>query len=240
MNWITTSQKVKHKEWYTPGYGTEKVGPFLGSLVELARPQKVLEIGFGYTTPFLLEGLRNCKNELVWDGNCDKDYLNKPYEPKLVVIDDQSLEEKSQRKKFRRAALMNDDLVDFIEGDFKSDAVKDRVKSDYPNGFDLVWFDCGGPKEYEWFMENWWDDMVNEYALFHFTYFRGELNSNGKIIDKLSGQWIQGQMKCPNYHYLFRMDIVEPHKFKQGSVTMLKKSPRRSFEQILSGSLLNE
>ena len=46
---------MKHKEWYTPGYGTEKVGPFLIGLMEMARPQKVLEIGFGYTTPFLME-----------------------------------------------------------------------------------------------------------------------------------------------------------------------------------------
>ncbi len=207
------NNSMKHEDWHTPGYGTEKVGPFLGSLVELARPQKILEIGFGYTTPFLLEGLKNCVNGLVWDGNCDKDYLDKPYDPKFVVIDDQSLEEKSERKDFRRDSLVNDDLVDFIEGDFKSAAVKDRVKSDYPDGFDLVWFDCGGPNEYQWFIDNWWDNMVNEYALFHFTYFRGELNNNGKIIDNLSGQ-------------LSRMDIVEPHKFKQGSVTMLKKDKK--------------
>ena len=217
------NNSMKHEDWYTPGYGTEKVGPFLGSLVELARPQKILEIGFGYTTPFLLEGLRNCANGLVWDGNCDKDYLDKPYDPKFVVIDDQSLEEKSERKDFRRDSLVNDDLVDFIEGDFKSASVKNRVKSDYPDGFDLAWFDCGGPNEYQWFMDNWWDDMVNEYALFHFTYFRGELNNNGKIIDKLSGQYDSDKMKWPN---LSRMDIVEPHKFKQGSVTMLKKDKK--------------
>jgi hypothetical protein len=220
---VGKNNSMKHKDWHTPGYGTEKVGPFLGSLVELARPQKILEIGFGYTTPFLLEGLKNCANGLVWDGNCDKDYLDKPYDPKFVVIDDQSLEEKSERKDFRRDSLVNDDLVDFIEGDFKSASVKNRVKSDYPDGFDLVWFDCGGPNEYQWFMDNWWDDMVNEYALFHFTYFRGELNNNGKIIDKLSGQYDSDKMKWPN---LSRMDIVEPHKFKQGSVTMLKKDKK--------------
>jgi hypothetical protein len=220
---VGKNNSMKHEDWHTPGYGTEKVGPFLGSLVELARPQKILEIGFGYTTPFLLEGLKNCANGLVWDGNCDKDYLDKPYDPKFVVIDDQSLEEKSERKDFRRDSLVNDDLVDFIEGDFKSASVKNRVKSDYPDGFDLVWFDCGGPNEYQWFMDNWWDDMVNEYALFHFTYFRGELNNNGKIIDKLSGQYDSDKMKWPN---LSRMDIVEPHKFKQGSVTMLKKDKK--------------
>ena len=82
---------MKHKEWYTPGYGTEKVGPFLIGLMEMARPQKVLEIGFGYTTPFLMEGLKN-NFELHWDGNCDPEFMKTEYDPRLVVIDDQSLE----------------------------------------------------------------------------------------------------------------------------------------------------
>ena len=81
---------MKYKEWYTPGYGTEKVGPFLIGLMEMARPQKVLEIGFGYTTPFLMEGLKN-NFELHWDGNCDPEFMKTKYDPRLVVIDDQSL-----------------------------------------------------------------------------------------------------------------------------------------------------
>jgi len=50
---------MKHEKWYVSGYGTEKVGPFLGSLIEMVRPQKILEVGFGYTTPFLIESLKN-------------------------------------------------------------------------------------------------------------------------------------------------------------------------------------
>ena len=54
MGWAT----MKNEEWWVPGYGTEKVGPFLESLVGLARPQRILELGMGYTTPFLLNGLK--------------------------------------------------------------------------------------------------------------------------------------------------------------------------------------
>jgi len=216
---------MEHEDWYVPGYGTEKVGPFLKSLCEMARPERILEIGMGYTTPFLLEALKNNTNNLLWDSNCDKEYLNKPYNPKFVVIDDQSLENNDDRAKKRRVMLKDEPLVEFIEGDFSTSSVMNDVMKHAP--YDLVWFDCGGPAEYQFFVDEYWG-MVKEYALFHFTYFRGEPNRNHDILSKISET------------VLFRMDIVEPHKFKQGSVTMLKKSPRRSFEQILSGSLLNE
>ena len=49
---------------------------------------KILEIGAGYTTPFLLEALVN--NERVLnDSNVKEEYLsNYSYDPKLVVVDD--------------------------------------------------------------------------------------------------------------------------------------------------------
>ena len=58
--------------------------------------------------------------------------------------------------------------------------------------------------------DEYWS-MVKEYALFHFTYFRGEPNNNLRILNEL-----------PNVSY--RMDIIEPHKFKQGSISMFRKA----------------
>ena len=75
-----------YEDWHVPGYGTEKVGPFLASLVGLARPQRILEIGMGYTTPFLLNSLKDNTENLLWDGNCDKEYLTKPYKPSLLWL----------------------------------------------------------------------------------------------------------------------------------------------------------
>ena len=40
------------------GAGTETVGPLLAMLVNLVRPQRVLEVGMGYTTPSLRPWLR--------------------------------------------------------------------------------------------------------------------------------------------------------------------------------------
>ena len=198
---------MEHPDWYVPGYGTEKVAPFLRSLTELTRPQRVLEIGMGYTTPFLLEAIENNTEGLLWDSNCDKEYLDKPYDPKFVVVDDQSLEEDAERAENRRSRLKANSLVHFIEGDMMDSSVVDRVRENGP--YDLVWFDCGGPVEYQYFVDYYWN-MVKEYALFHFTYFRGKPNKNNDILSSITD-------------ISYRMDIVEPHKFKQGSITMLRK-----------------
>jgi len=202
---------MKHDEWHVPGYGTEKVGPFLSGLVGMARPQRILEIGFGYTTPFLIESLKD-NFELHWDSNCDPNYLQKPYDPKLVVIDDQSLETDSDRSNRRREYLKEQpsNLVHFIEGDFKDSKIIEKVSEIGP--YDLVWFDCGGPDEYQFFIHNYWG-MVKEYALFHFTFFKEKENKNGQLITE----------HLKSHSSVQRLDIIEPHKFKQGSVTMLRK-----------------
>ena len=84
---------LEYPELFRPGMGTEVVAPFLRSMVQLLRPNRVLEIGAGYTTPFLLEGLVN-NQQLFDDGNLDNRYFqNYVYEPRLVIIDDMSLGE---------------------------------------------------------------------------------------------------------------------------------------------------
>ena len=215
---------MDHPDWYIPGYGTEKVAPFLRSLTELTRPEKILEIGMGYTTPFLLEALENNTEGLLWDSNCDKEYLNKPYDPKFVVVDDQSLEKDDERAQTRRSRLEANSLVHFIEGDMTHLNVVDEVRDHGP--YDLVWFDCGGPLEYEFFVNNYWD-MVKEYALFHFTYFRGEPNKNNDILSTIK-------------HVSYRMDLVEPHKFKQGSITMFRKTRYADFQPGVYQGLMGE
>jgi hypothetical protein len=42
------------KPLYSPVMGTEAMGPLLYSLICFSRPQRVLEVGAGYTTPFIL------------------------------------------------------------------------------------------------------------------------------------------------------------------------------------------
>ena len=72
----------EYQDHYRKGMGTESVGPLLRSLVRMVRPNRVLEIGAGYTTPFLLEGLE--KNEELFDDYSE--CLNEEYAKTIKKI----------------------------------------------------------------------------------------------------------------------------------------------------------
>ena len=42
---------------FVPAFGTEQMGPLLHSLIRFHRPEHVVELGFGYTTPFIAQAL---------------------------------------------------------------------------------------------------------------------------------------------------------------------------------------
>tara|TARA_B100000676_G_scaffold53280_1_gene52478 strand:+ start:639 stop:2186 length:1548 start_codon:yes stop_codon:yes gene_type:complete len=191
--------------FYREGMGTESVGNFLRAMILMLRPEKILEIGAGYTTPFLLEGMVN--NYRVYDdGNLSEYYFkNYKYEPKLVIIDDMSLGELTKQPGM--IEIINSDYTDFIEGNFQGQAPElERIYK----GFDFVWFDCGGETEYRNFIDEYWD-LCTSHIFFHYTYSNGSPNNlHDLIMNSAKGK-------------LSFFDIVEPHKSKQGSITIVKK-----------------
>ena len=103
-------------------------------------------------------------------------------------------------------------MVDFIEGDFMSPDIMSQVK-DTHSEFDMCWFDCGGPIELQFFLDNYFD-IVKEYFVVHFTFFKGKENKNGETISKF----------LETNSHIQRLDIIEPHKYRQGSITILRKT----------------
>jgi len=160
-----------------------------------------------------MEGLKN-NFELHWDGNCDPEFMKTNYDPRLVVIDDQSLETDETRADNRRKLITDhtSNMVDFIEGDFMSPDIMSQVK-DTHSEFDMCWFDCGGPIELQFFLDNYLD-IVKEYFVVHFTFFKGKENKNGETISKF----------LETNSHIQRLDIIEPHKYRQGSITILRKT----------------
>ena len=74
--------------------------------------------------------------------------------------------------------IISSKYVEFIQGKFEEKA--GMLFEKYGN-FDFVWFDCGGPQEYETFIKNYWD-ICSGYIFFHFTYHDGNPNIIQKII----------------------------------------------------------
>ena len=149
-----------------------------------------------------------------WDGNCDPEFMKTKYDPRLVVIDDQSLETDETRADNRRKLITDNtsNIVDFIEGDFMNPDIMSQVKDTYSK-FDMCWFDCGGPIELQFFLDNYLD-IVKEYFVVHFTFFKGKENKNGETISKF----------LETNSHIQRLDIIEPHKYRQGSITILRKT----------------
>jgi len=99
---------------YSPGYGTENMALLLHALVRFVRPRVVLEVGVGYTTPWIIKALRDNEAATARDraifplmktkGDIlgvqmehpaldDKlNFFNKSYDPLLFAIDDYSLD----------------------------------------------------------------------------------------------------------------------------------------------------
>lgn len=202
---FTRPRPLEYSEHFRPGLGTENVAPFLRSMVQLLRPHRVLEIGAGYTTPFLLEALVN--NERVFnDGNLKEEYLsNYNYDPKLVVIDDMSLGDLSQR--VGMDGILKSKYLNLLQGAFQGKA--QQLYERY-GVFDFVWFDCGDYRDFEAFFSEYWD-ICSYYIICHFTYSNGKPNLNYRsILDGIKGE-------------PFILDIIEPHKTRQGSLTVIKK-----------------
>ena len=105
--------------------------------------------------------------------------------------------------------IITSHYTEFIEGNFEG-----KAESLYKNFgyFDFVWFDCGGPTECAKFIEEYWA-FCSDYVFFHFTFYEGKPNKiHGIIRNNLSGNPLI-------------LDIVEPHKQRQGSITLVKKNP---------------
>ena len=201
---------MEHKEHYRKGMGTENVGPLLRTLVQMARPQRILEIGAGYTTPFILDGLK-ANEEMFDDGNLDPRYekwYKSNNDPKLVIIDTDSLPQLESK------------YVEHIQGKFQG---RSQELFDKYGEFDMVWFDCGGPEEYQDFVQEYWN-ICSHYMIFHYTFFQGQPTT---AIDVISVA-IDGWTRLMGSSNVQRIDILEPHKAGQGSITMLKKVPRIS------------
>ncbi len=202
---LNKPSQIEYSTFYRPGMGTENLGGFLRSMVMMLRPKRILEIGAGYTTPFLLEGLIN--NERVFDdGNLMESYFQDySYEAKLVVIDNLSQGELTKIAGMEN--IISSPYTEFIEGDFQG---KSKVLFKKYGNFDFVWFDCGAADEYLSFFQEFWE-YCSDYIFFHNTYSEGRPNNLHKIIqDKVKGN-----------PAIF--DIVEQHKKRQGSITMVNK-----------------
>jgi predicted O-methyltransferase YrrM len=222
-----------------PEMGTETVASLLADLVRLLRPRRVLEIGMGYTTPFLAAALAEVEEQayaesrslarktgpyLAGGAALDDAWLEAdpslvapgffadPYRPELVAVDNLSIGDSSAgRVQEVLRELRLDDRVTVVNADLR------ECIDQLPEGFrsiDLAWVDAW---ECLYFFDHFWDLMNPDGGLvvMHYllTYPEGEAIL--RYIDRFRAHH-PGELEMVN--------LLEPHKLTQNSITMLRRT----------------
>ncbi|MGW4476032.1 hypothetical protein ACWENQ_40735 [Nonomuraea sp. NPDC004354] len=238
-----------------PVMGTEAVAPLLAALLKVVRPQRVLEVGMGYTTPFLARALAEIADEIraessalaaksrpYLDGGAPLDdawleadpallapgFYTESYRPRLVAVDDLSVPESSSAKVWDVLCDLGlDPLVTVVNAD-----LRDCV-GHFPADFrpiDFAWVDAW---ECLYFVDNFWD-LINPdggLIVMHYlmTYPEGEA-----FLSYLAHRQ-PGEFELVN--------LLEPQKLTQNSVTILRRTsgvvPRR-YAELGGGMIFDE
>ena len=209
----------------SPTMGTEAIAPFLYNLVMLHRPRRILEIGGGLTTLYLLKGLADC-NALIEverhsaEVGVENVLLNKAYYgdsllPARMHMIDNFVHSYTTASKVVQTAkdLGIDKPLTVHEKDFIGYADK-LPKEDLP--FDMVWFDCGNLEYYQHFQQAFWP-LVNRNGgliLIHSlaTNFHGQIFLSNLKLSQATKSFSEFEL----------MTFKEPHKFRQNSITCIR------------------
>jgi predicted O-methyltransferase YrrM len=219
--------------------GTESVGPLLAALLKLVRPQRVLEVGMGYTTPFLAAALGEIAEEVRAESPAlaDKtrpyvetgtplgeEWLNAApsllapefyrggYAPRLVAVDDLSIPESSSaRVRDVLRDLELDHLVTVVNADLRD------CLGHFPEDFhpiDFAWVDAW---ECLYFLDNFLELINPDGGLVAMHYLMTYPEGEG-LLRYLSAlqRGDPGQFEVVN--------LLEPHKLTQNSITILRRT----------------
>lgn len=226
-----------------PEMGTEVVAPLLAHLVRLIRPRRVLEVGMGYTTPFLAaeladirDGVRaeadslaeKTRRHLSDAGELDDSWLladpplitpaahAQTYEPRLAVVDNlQDPDSSAGRVSEVLKKLALEDSVTVVNADLKE--LADHLPADF-RPIDFAWVDAW---ECLYFFDHLMD-LVNPdggIVVMHYlmTYPEGEA-----VLRYIA----EYQRKHPGE--LEVLNLLESHKLMQNSITILSRTAGRT------------
>ena len=224
---------------HVPVMGTETVAPLLATLIKLVRPRRVLEVGMGYTTPFLAAALAEVAAQvraespalaaktrpyLDADTPLTEEWLNTTpallapefyraaYAPRLVAVDDLSIPESSSGRVLRVLRDLGlDHLVTVVNANLR-DCV-DR----FPAGFDPIDFAWIDAWDCLYFFDNFFELVNPDGGLMVMHYLMTYPEGEG-FLRYLATQ----QRSRPGEFEI--VNLLEPHKLTQNSITVIRRT----------------
>ena len=207
--------------------GTENMGPFLYSLIKFVRPHRVLEIGSGLTTIYILAALKEIseleakENDGV-STNYNPDFRNNDYynlkHPKYFLHTFDNLDHPKTKA----------DHVVKIAGDLGYSTLLKFWNDEYQKlpkllpkeeqEFDLIWCDQGSLLDYihqKNILFPLLSNRMGSYIIFHSTLS----NVHGlAFTSRLKLEIMHGRL--PEFEII---SFFEPHKAQQNSCTIIRK-----------------
>lgn len=225
-------------ELLVPAMGTEEVGPLLYHLLRMTRPRRVLEVGMGFTTPFIAQAMAENRRAAHGGGRglaakssarlragealddtwvradpalLDPTYHVEPYEPRFVAVDDLQGPGSSAGRVLEvldRLGLRGE--VDVLPETLSR--ARDRLAPEFAR-FDFAWLDIW---EKIHLFDRYWDliDPAGGLALLH--YLHGYPEGEEFLRQARERQLDQP----PDFEIL---SLVEPHKVRQNSLTLIRR-----------------
>lgn len=226
---------------FHPGMGTEHVGPLLHALVCMRRPDTVVAVGLGYSTLYLLQALADVALERARDARVLAGRLADAGRAgvlwpdarsglpaacaRLWAIDDFS--DDGGRLARLSGCVARLGLTPWL-------SLQRTRHQDWcpPPGLraGLVWLDCGHQLDYSGLCNRFWPLVDDDGGLMgmHYTHVDVQPLADQPAL-LVPGPWANA-VKCALAHRGAQagfelLSLVEPHKRRQGSLTLLRKCP---------------
>jgi len=221
--------------------GAENMGPLLYALCRFVKPKRVLEVGAGYTSVFLLQALVDNAREIStyreliergaarlgnvpWAAH-DFDFSANSH--KLHIVDNCAHEHTTAHKVADIAEalgcreLLEVHIKDAFDSELPSTLALPEVKY-----FDLLWIDLGAANRIEGFFDAWWHRVNPQggFVIVHST-----------LTNSLSRQWLDKMRRLAEnggrnsedgsspYGAFVTVSFLEPHKMFQNSCSLFQK-----------------
>lgn len=224
---------------FVPRMGTELVAPLLYDLVRMLRPRRALEVGMGYTTPFVALALSETRAEAAAEAVAldaksapylrasrplDDDWLaadpalvapafhRTAHEPRLAVVDDFRVADSSAPRALDLLRSLGlDDVVTVVEGSLRD--ARERIDASLLP-IDFAWVDAW---ECLYFFDRYWDLIEPDGGVVAFHY----------LLTYPEGEAVVEYVKSTQRLHPDDLEVVsllEPHKLRQNSVTLVRKT----------------
>lgn len=218
-----------------PGMGTECVGPLLYALVRMRRPRRVLAVGLGYSTPFILQALVDNAMEARRDADVlsglirdpgraavlDADYDHRGHDPYCIGIDD------FEHGCARRAALQRciADLSFGTRFEMRVERFERTSLTPVELPVALAWIDAGHQLDYAGLVNRAWPMIDPDGGLLALHYSHIDVGipcaggvSQAMIAGPVANAMRRQQLEAGIGTTFEVMALLEPHKRRQGSV----------------------